>query len=102
MWRKNYTLELGADQEKILRYWTKYAFLLIIYNLPIFSLGNIRTTWGNASTFDAVFGACIGYPSLDLTHFKADILFLYRVHRLVVSNLSVIVAVSLTRDVICI
>ena len=60
MWPKNYTLELGADQEKILRYWTKYAFLRIIYSLPIFSLGNIRTTWGNASKFGAVFGAFIG------------------------------------------
>jgi len=46
VWPKNYTLELWADLEKILRYWTKYAFLRIVYNLPIFSLGNIRTMWG--------------------------------------------------------
>jgi len=25
-----------ADQQKILRYWTKYAFLRIIYSLSIF------------------------------------------------------------------
>ena len=26
LWPKNKTLEVGADQQKILRYWTKYAF----------------------------------------------------------------------------
>jgi len=27
LWPKNYTLEVVADQQKILHYWTKYAFL---------------------------------------------------------------------------
>ena len=36
--RKNYTLEVGADQQKILRYWAKYAgFWRIIYSLATFS-----------------------------------------------------------------
>jgi len=48
---KKYTLEVGADQQKILRYWTKYAFLRIIYSLSIFSLGCINTPWCDAPSF---------------------------------------------------
>jgi len=33
-------LEVGADQQKILRYWTKYAFLRIVYSSSIFSVSS--------------------------------------------------------------
>ena len=46
--RKSYTLEVWVDQQKILRYWTKYAFLRIIYSLSIFSTGCIKTPCGDA------------------------------------------------------
>ena len=43
-------LKVVADQQQILRYWTKYAFLRIIDSLSIFSLGNIRTPRGDAAS----------------------------------------------------
>jgi len=46
LWPKNYALEVGADKQKILRYMTRHAFLRIIYNLSIFSLGCIKITRG--------------------------------------------------------
>jgi len=48
LWPKKYTLEVQADQQKILRYWTKYAFLRIIYSLSILSLGYITALWADA------------------------------------------------------
>jgi len=51
-------LEVGADQQKILRYWTKYAFFRIIYSLSIFSLGCIKTPWVSPK-FGTVFSAFI-------------------------------------------
>jgi len=56
---KRYTLEVGADQQKMLRYWTKYAFLRIILRLSIFFLGCIKTPRGDAPKFDDVFSAFI-------------------------------------------
>jgi len=29
LWPKNYKLEVGADQQKMLHYWTKYIFLQV-------------------------------------------------------------------------
>jgi len=43
-----------ADQQKILCYSTKYAFLRIIYTLSIFSLGCIKTPWGDANKFGTI------------------------------------------------
>ena len=37
-----------AEQQKLSRYLTKYAFLRIIYSLSIFFLGCIKTPWGDA------------------------------------------------------
>jgi len=37
-------LEVWADQQKILHYWTKYTILRIIYSLSILFLGCIKTT----------------------------------------------------------
>jgi len=48
-------LEVGVDLQKILCYWTKYAFLPIIYSLAIFSLGCIKTPWGAAPKFGNIF-----------------------------------------------
>ena len=53
------TLEVEADQQKILYYWTKYAFLQVIYSLSIFSLGNIRTPGSDAPKIGTVFSAFI-------------------------------------------
>jgi len=54
LWPKNCTLEVAANRQKILRYWTKYAFLCIIDSLSIFFLGGIKTPWGDAHKFDIV------------------------------------------------
>ena len=43
LWAKNSMLEVGAEQQKILCYWTKYAFLCIICSLSFFCLGCIKT-----------------------------------------------------------
>jgi len=48
MAEKLYAGSTGRDQQEILRYRTKYAFLRIIYSLSIFSLGCIKTPQGNA------------------------------------------------------
>jgi len=45
-------LTVGADQQEILRYWTKYAFLRITYCLSIFSLGCIKTLWGDVQSLN--------------------------------------------------
>jgi len=48
-----------AEQQKLSRYLTKYAFLRIIYTLSIYSLGCIQTSWVMPPTFDVVVGAFI-------------------------------------------
>jgi len=47
-------MEVWADQQKILRYWTKYAFLRIVYSLSTFSLGCIKTPCDDAPKFGTV------------------------------------------------
>jgi len=42
---------IGADQQKILRYWTKYESFCASYSLPIFSLGCIKAPWGDGLKF---------------------------------------------------
>jgi len=32
LWSKNYTLEVGANQQNILRYWTKYASFRALFS----------------------------------------------------------------------
>jgi len=41
-------LGVGAEQQKILRYWTKYGFvnIIFIYSVLTFSLGCIKTPKG--------------------------------------------------------
>ena len=56
---ENYTLEVGIDQQEILRYWTKCAFFRIIYSLLAFSLYYVRTPWVDAPNFVPCFNAFI-------------------------------------------
>jgi len=59
LWPKNYRLEVGAEQQKILRHWIKYAFLRIVHSLSVFSLGYIKTPWGDVPKFGTMFSAFI-------------------------------------------
>jgi len=55
LWPKSYTLEVGSNRQKILRYLTKYAsFWRIIYSLQTFTLGCIRTPWGDGPQFGTI------------------------------------------------
>jgi len=48
-------LLVGADQQKILCYWAKYAsFWWITYSLAMFSLGCRNTPWGDGPQLGTV------------------------------------------------
>jgi len=52
---KNDTLKVAANQQKILRYWTKYAkFMRIISGWPAFSLGCRKIPWDDGPQFGTV------------------------------------------------
>jgi len=52
-------LEVRVDQQKISRYWRKYAFLGIAYSLSIFSVGYIKTPWSDVPSLVAFVSAFI-------------------------------------------
>jgi len=52
-------LKVEADQQKTLRYWTKYAFLHNMHSLSISLLGCIKTPWDDIPNFGTDFSAFI-------------------------------------------
>jgi len=60
LWLKCYTLEVGAHQQTILRYWTKYAIFAVSFTVCQFSpSGGRKTPWGDAPSLVSCFRAFI-------------------------------------------